>query len=92
MLALRRVAGGSMQPGYPPGRLVLVWSVRNKRRLRPGQVVIIRHDGLEKLKRLQAVQDSRVYVVGDNSTISTDSRHFGWLPLKAVQAVVIWPR
>ncbi len=61
-------------------------------RLRPHDVIIIHHDGLEKVKRVHAVEGDRLFVLGDNSPESTDSRHFGWLPLDSVQAKVIWPK
>lgn len=92
MLALRRVTGDSMLPAYPPGKVLLVRRLHKNSRLRPGQVVMIRHNGLDKLKRLHAVEGGRIYVLGDNPLASTDSRHFGWLPAEAVQGVVIEPR
>jgi type IV secretory pathway protease TraF len=61
------------------------------RQIKPGQVVIVRHDGLEKIKRVQAVRDGRIFIVGDNPAVSTDSRSFGWLPTSTVRATVVWP-
>jgi hypothetical protein len=107
-----------MKPTLQPGRLVVgvrLPTAWYRLWLRPGWVVIVRHNGLDKIKRLARVErivtpngkvkgvpDSkrragwtagayRVYVVGDNATISTDSRQFGWLSAGAVQAIVIWP-
>ncbi|HEY1835444.1 MAG TPA: S26 family signal peptidase [Candidatus Saccharimonadales bacterium] len=89
-LLLRQIAGKSMLPQFWDGRVVVAsgWFGR----LRPHDVVIIRHDGLEKIKRIRQINDERLFVVGDNEAASTDSRDFGWLEYAAVQAKVIWPR
>jgi phage repressor protein C with HTH and peptisase S24 domain len=76
-LLIRQVAGRSMSPRLHPGQILL--AMRTYRKLRPGQVVIINHQGLEKVKRIERVQDNMVFVIGDNLQMSTDSRHFGWL-------------
>jgi type IV secretory pathway protease TraF len=60
--------------------------------VKPSDVVIIHHEGREKVKRVHKVRDGELYVLGDNSELSTDSRDFGWLPLEVVAAKVIWPR
>jgi len=51
----------------------------------------VHHNGLEKIKRIEKLKDNRLYILGDNPTASTDSRHFGWLRAEDVLAVVIWP-
>lgn len=90
MWYLRRVVGGSMAPTLKENQIVLV---RPKlRRLKPGDIVVVKHDGREKIKRLNKLDGRMVYILGDNAPASTDSRHFGWLELIAVQGKVIWPR
>jgi len=90
-MLIRRVSGKSMTPALRPGRLILARRNIGKH-LKVGDIVIIRHDGLEKIKRIALLRDDEIYVLGDNSQASTDSRHFGWLPLSAVYALVVWPR
>jgi phage repressor protein C with HTH and peptisase S24 domain len=90
MLYLRRIAGNSMLPRFLPGQLVI--GIRRFGRLKPGQVVIIEHEGKEKIKRVDKVDRDEIYVLGDHPEASTDSRHFCWLPLRSAKALVIWPR
>lgn len=85
---IRRIVGTSMLPTLQHGQLVVFVS----RRAREGDIVMINHDGREKIKRITQLKTSRVYVVGDNQQASTDSRHFGWLPADMVIARLIWPR
>ena len=89
MFLLRRVAGDSMAPTLRAEQLVL--AVRFLP-VRPGHVVVLRHDGIEKIKRVQQVADGQIFVLGDNADCSTDSRNFGWLPYKAAVARVVLPR
>ena len=92
-MLVRRVSGKSMAPTLKPGRIVIGQRGYDAtRRLKVGDIIIIKHDGLEKIKRVALLRDNEVYVLGDNSAASTDSRHFGWLPLSAVYALVVWPR
>lgn len=90
LLLIRRVVGESMAPALKPGRLIIASGLR--RGLHAGQVVVIRHKGMEKIKRIARMEHGELYVVGDNAAVSTDSRHFGWLPLAAVEGRVVWPR
>jgi phage repressor protein C with HTH and peptisase S24 domain len=87
---IRRVTGNSMVPSLSAGRLV--YATNFYIMLSRGDVVIIWHQGLEKIKRIQAIDGNKLYVVGDNQLASTDSRAFGWLDRKTVCAKVIWPR
>lgn len=85
MLLLRRVEGLSMAPTYRPGQLVFAWRLRKPR---IGDVVIVRHHQLELIKRVSQIEDGRVYLLGDNPIESTDSRHYGWLPLASILGIV----
>ncbi len=89
-LLLRRVTGHSMMPILPPRTLVFGWSYFQ--RIKPGQVVVLEHDGIEKIKRVEKIEDDKVFVLGDHPLASTDSRHFGWLPKNLIKAVIVWPR
>lgn len=90
LFAVRRVMGESMLPSFRPGQVVLALP---RRRVKVGDVVIVRHDNLEKIKRVAQLDGNRLFVVGDNEAASTDSRSFGWLDLEqALIGKVVWPR
>lgn len=79
-----------MVPVLPPH--TLVFGLRHFRNLKPGNVVVVNHNDKEKIKRISEVKDNQVFLLGDHPETSTDSRHFGWLPITAVKAKIIWPR
>jgi hypothetical protein len=80
-----------MEPNLTSGQLIVATGAFRK--IHPGQVVIVEHDGKEKVKRVERVDDSkqRVFVIGDNLASSTDSRHFGWLKYADVIGRVVYP-
>jgi phage repressor protein C with HTH and peptisase S24 domain len=78
-----------MLPTLQPGRVII--GVR-ARRIRRGDVVIVAHDGLEKVKRVKYSRHGKVFLVGDKPDRSTDSRSFGAIGEDAIVAKVIWPR
>lgn len=78
-----------MAPTLTPGQLVIG---RQTNDLRPGDVVIVSHNGLEKIKRIERQQGDLLYLLGDNPTASTDSRSFGWVQATSIVAKVVWPK
>lgn len=78
-----------MVPALMPGQLIVG---RYTRELRPGDIVIVSHDGLEKIKRIEKQQGDLIYLLGDNPLASTDSRDFGWVQAKHIIAKVVWPK
>lgn len=78
-----------MAPTLMPGQLVIGRCVRE---LHPGDVVIVSHDGMEKIKRIERQQGNLLYLLGDNPAGSTDSRDFGWVQEKHILAKVVWPK
>ena len=88
MIRLRQVVGDSMLPTLRPDQLILL---RRTRRLRVGDVVMVRHENLDKVKRITARRDDTLFIEGDNPAASKDSRQFGWIHKQFVQGKVIWP-
>jgi signal peptidase I len=89
LFIVRRIVGGSMLPYLTPGKLVFGW---RPKRLKIGDVVILFHDGLEKVKRIDSIEGEKLYVLGDNPIVSKDSRQFGLIDRSQVLARVVWPR
>lgn len=92
VLFFRRVTGHSMLPTLEHGDLVVATGLIRPSALLPGHVVVIRHQGLEKIKRVVEAENGEIIVQGDNTADSTDSRQYGPLPLSSVRGKVIWPR
>lgn len=89
-MLVRRVVGTSMLPALRPGRVVIATNA--PRTLRAGMIIMLRHDGKEKIKRIHAIEGDTIYVLGDNPADSTDSRQFGWITRDHVIGRIIWPR
>jgi phage repressor protein C with HTH and peptisase S24 domain len=79
--------GDSMAPTLAAGTVVV--GVR-PRGIKLGDIVVVWHDGLDKIKRVKDITLDRVFIVGDNPAESTDSRHFGWIPRDTIIARVVW--
>jgi nickel-type superoxide dismutase maturation protease len=92
---VRRVSveGTSMEPTYLPGELLT--ALRRWRRVRPGDVVVVRDPRKPDrwlLKRCVARFGSRLDLRGDNTSASTDSRKFGLVPSHEVGWIVVSPK
>lgn len=78
-----------MMPVLPPGTHVLATGLYKK--LEVGDTVIFLHDGKEKIKRINQIDGTKLYVLGDHPEASKDSRHFGWIEKDTVLGKVFWP-
>jgi hypothetical protein len=90
MWIARKVRGMSMMPALQPGMVV----VARQKRVKPGDIVIAEMQGREVVKRVKNIKDNKLYLVGDNSLESTDSRELGPVNQEAVKGTVfaILPR
>lgn len=84
-LKLYKVAGPSMLPNFQPGDIAIGWRWF---RPRPGQVVVA-HTDIPLIKRVKSTGPAQIWLEGDNPTASTDSRHFGPLPISKIEAVIL---
>jgi nickel-type superoxide dismutase maturation protease len=84
------VEGMSMAPTYLPGERLT--AVRRWRRVRTGDVVIVRdprHTDCWLLKRCVARVGKQLDLRGDNADASTDSRDFGPVPARRAAYIVL---
>ena len=88
-LLVRRVQGLSMLPNLKPGKIVIGW---NYGKPKVGEIIIFRHNGLEKIKRVGNIDHDKFFVFGDSPNDSTDSRQFGSIDTDQILARVVWPR
>ena len=79
------VSGNSMLPTLKPGQDVLCFNWWRLVGIKVGDIVVIKVNGKEMVKRIQNVYDLEVFVEGDNKKDSTDSRSFG--PVKKDQII-----
>lgn len=79
-----------MVPALRPGQLIIASNLFTK--LSVGQIVVIKHERLDKIKRVKDIRKGQLYLLGDNARRSIDSRSFGWLPLEYIVGRIIWPR
>lgn len=79
-----------MVPAFRPNQIIIASGWFHT--VETGEVIIIQHHNLEKIKRIEQVDPLRgVFVVGDNALESTDSRSFGWIDFDEIIAKVRWP-
>ena len=79
-----------MLPELVPGDRLLVLPTR---RVRRGDLVVLRDprdQNRTMVKRVAAIDGSLVTVAGDNQDASTDSRHFGPVPVRSIRGRVLY--
>ena len=88
MVSIRRVYGDSMLPTIKSGQLAISSGRLN---LKVGHLIIFKHSGIDKIKRITNIKNNQIYVRGDNLFMSTDSRDFGYIDKSQVIGRVVWP-
>ena len=93
-----RVSGDSMRPVLPPGARAIALPLQDVARLRPGEVVIVRHPQHpqgELIKRILGVTERGEFLLAaDNPSVGAESVDFGPVPGAAILARVpcrYWP-
>lgn len=101
MFPIVQVEGDSMYPTYKDGEYILsvrFFGVFGKSLLKYGNVVVFQHPECDYhyllIKRIYCIKDNNksVYVLGDNSDNSLDSRYFGYIPVSSIVSVILFPR
>ncbi len=80
-----------MLPALKPGEGVLCfnWAYIFKKP-KIGDIVVVKMDDKYLVKRIRKLDGSRIFVVGDNSKMSTDSRQFGWVSKLQIAGKIVW--
>lgn len=88
-VSIYKVRDNSMLPAIHDGDYVIAigWCGG----VRQGDIVVLTHPtgSMMLVKRVEAVDRDSVYVVGDNTEESVDSRHFGAVKKKALAGKVV---
>ncbi len=89
-----RISGGSMRPLLPDGALVVAVPLTAATLLKVGDIVAAHRPDrpqVELVKRIGEIRDQDGYfLVGDNPSESTDSRHFGVVSRQHITARLRW--
>ena len=73
-IIVRRVEGHSMEPTLKQGSIVFATPLLAAGK---GDVVVVRHESMEIIKRIVKIEENQLFLQGDNSSDSRDSRRFG---------------
>lgn len=73
-----------MAPTFKPGNLLL-GSALIKPKI--GHVVVVSRNPII-IKRIKDINDQGIWVEGDNSSASTDSRQYGYVSLGSIESVI----
>lgn len=79
-----------MEPALSPNRFIVATGVYTA--LETGDIVVLMHNGTEKVKRVSDIRANKLFVLGDNANESTDSRQFGWISKQQIVGKVVWPK
>lgn len=82
------VYGHSMLPALKDSQDVV--SVNWFYKVKAGDIVVIKQDNREIVKRVKKVEGKQVFVQGDNQKESTDSRKFGPVRIDQVIGKVVY--
>lgn len=78
-----------MLPALRPGQVVVgVWLPFFRPKV--GSIVIAEVQGREVIKRIASVTPDGVYLLGDNSGASMDSREYGVVALESISCIIIF--
>lgn len=86
-IGLAKIKGHSMIPEFAPGEWVLV---RYNTKFEIGDVVLIDFKERIDIKRVTKIISDQVFVQGDNSEVSIDSRQYGAVRKDRIVGKVIY--
>lgn len=89
--------GNSMYPTYKDGDIVLGTRLFNRKHPCPEDVYVVKVPWEEKRKYVKRLiyhseKTGSIYVLGDNTDESYDSKAFGWISQQCLVAKVLYPK
>jgi len=69
-----------------------IYGLRWFNTLKIDDIVIVDHEGREKIKLLTKIKDDQVYLTSGNRKKKQSIQDLGFVNIKSVKARVIWPR
>ncbi len=87
MIYIRKIVGKSMLPNYVEGNIVVFIGLK---KIKKGDVILARINGLEQIKRIDKIQNKKIYILGDNLTKSKDSRNYGPINIDMIKAKALF--
>lgn len=98
LFPLVNVVGNSMYPTYKDGEIIFSTRLFNRHHLKRGDVVTFNSYNVSGerrivIKRVAIVDEKKgVYCLGDNPSVSYDSRFYGYVPFENIVTKIIRPR
>lgn len=89
-IIIRQVSGESMSPVLRGGDTI--YGLRWFNTLKINDIVIVTHEGKEKIKIVTKIKDDQVYLTSGNRKRRHSQQEVGFVNIKSVKARVIWPR
>lgn len=90
-LDIYRVSGSSMEPTLYEDDLVLLLKSSNlDLDYTEDDIIILKHNNKQIIKRIKEIRDNEYYILGDNLSTSIDSRELGWISEKEILGKAIY--
>lgn len=84
---LAKVSGHSMDTTLADGDILIICKTASPKL---NDIVSVKLDDGYVVKRIAELNDSEMYLLGDNSAVSYDSRYYGYVPVSKLDGVVIF--
>lgn len=79
-----------MLPTLKPGQDVLTFNWWKLLGIKEGDLVVVKVNNIEIIKRVHNISDREYFVEGDNKNESSDSRNFGPINKDQIMGKVVW--
>jgi signal peptidase I len=84
---MAKVSGHSMDTTLADGDILIINTTATPE---VNDIVSVKLDDGYVVKRIAEITDEGMYLLGDNSAVSYDSRHYGYVPVSKLDGVVVF--